>query len=200
MKWQVKTVFFGFVFSINAFASHKIGNGGGVMVCPAATEDHFSWRSVTLLDLWEAETLNQSPLFRDDRPVISQIRDAFLRLPQTPFYVRARDKANLLLDRVGVVDVASNITILPPEDAKSNVVQRDCLIKGVAFYNDVEETLYLDSMLFGEMFDTDQAALFMHEAIYRELRRTYGDDDSIRARHIVGCGFRRTACTNLDPL
>jgi hypothetical protein len=56
-------------------------------------------------------------------------------------------------------------------------------------YSDIENTLKIDPKIWNGFSNTDKAAFYFHEAIYKYLRDTEQDRTSWRTRKIVGYLF-----------
>jgi hypothetical protein len=67
-----------------------------------------------------------------------------------------------------------------------------CAIEQLAEFNDVlsyifdQDGILVDKDLFSKMDLLNQASLILHEAYYKYLRDTAGDDNSLRARRVIG--------------
>jgi hypothetical protein len=196
--WTVLISFF--VVSPASWASHKVGNGGGGVSC---VRNDGSLR-VSLLDFWEIPLSFSEPrqLKQSQLPAADQAREALKQLPRTAFFTELRHQLDLLLSGQNVVMLDKDTAIMPPSDAKNLFIQRGCNLVGLAVFEDATNTLFIDSFLFGLLSETDKAGLFVHESVYKILRKNFPEatTDSILARRITACAFTNLPCPDLDPL
>lgn len=207
---MLKNMFNGFVVSIVIFFapivhaskdSGEKGNGGGAVVCRDAQN---KITSSELLDLWEGKNSPyraSSRLTILDDPALapgqlnqpsqhSQIDRALKKLARLAgqrYSDRVRE--SIAIARRNVTLVPADVGIMPPPDAKNSFIKKGCRPEGVALYDDRTETLFLDQEIFDAMSPTSQAALWVHEGLYRLLRRDAKVTDSIRARILTAYLF-----------
>lgn len=75
--------------------------------------------------------------------------------------------------------------LAPPIDANSSLQKPGCTAMGFIVFNDKTGSLTWDKTNIDRLPKTDQAALWVHEGVYKYLRESKGDTDSRRARLIV---------------
>lgn len=73
-----------------------------------------------------------------------------------------------------------------PSDAKNKYAKSGCEAKSVILFNDNDNSMDFDNISFEKLPDTQKAALIVHETVYKFLRVTVREPDSIRVRKIVG--------------
>ncbi len=169
-------------------------HGGGAFICPDPTQSEF-------LDLFEAHLSKKSKglglqISLSDDPVEIQIQKAFNRLRVgSPLYNGVlATYAEVRSAKVNPTD--SGATINWPEDEKNHLSKTGCAPIGVILYSDENNSILQDLEhlpLIGEqnpsptaLPNTQQAAAWVHETIYKFLRKTQYEKDSIRARKITG--------------
>jgi hypothetical protein len=172
----------------------RIGNGGGLWGCYNSDN---SFRSGQLMDLFEAK--QQFGLYiptsgLDTTPVEvlnTRVRWMKANLPAVhamiePALVRVQN--NLVMTDASLIQI---------DDAwpKIRPLPTDCL-NGEWKYTQFANYTTYDSVLVNNYLWThpgiptlDKAALILHEAVYLSLRERFGDQDSVRARHINGLLF-----------
>jgi hypothetical protein len=155
------------------------GHGGGGLFCPNVKDNE-------LLDLWEAEALNNFKIQRSQEPVETQVQNALKKLSNYDPDV-AKEVGRLYgLAQTQRKNIKPGISIMPPPDARNGFIKTGCSLEGVASYHDSEETLYIDPLRLAALPLTDQAALWVHEAVYKFLRQNQFVADSISTRDLVG--------------
>jgi hypothetical protein len=177
--------------------------GGGGMICGHENLKGMLW------DLWESEAFKKMPTTHTNelttKQQVQKALDTYLRLngmlPQ-----EIVDTAWDLYDQVEnkrLNSVPAGLEITPPTDLQAPfrpVDGTDCHLRGIGAYDDTSQTLFVDYNYYDILnFNTDRAALFIHEAVYKYFRDHYGVKNSIAARNIVSCLFGDTPCEELDP-
>lgn len=164
-----------------AAAGHETRNGGNAVVCRDA-EDKVA--SAELLDLYEAKKRGLK-VPQTQKSADAQVRDAVnLLLKHKSSKVRSvgRDIESSL--RIAKRDWtrAGELVLVP--DSFPRMTKRGCAIEQLASYGD--GVLAYNPEIFGALSPTDQAALFLHEAIYKLERIFSGSFTSLRSRKAVG--------------
>jgi hypothetical protein len=167
-----------------AFAGHEVGHGGGAIVCRNSQKQI---ESAELLDLWEANVTHENISYSQDS-VDSQMDSALERLSaMTPYFAhKVKERLSKLPKLISYLP--EGMAIAPPKDAEEQFLKEGCALEGVAKYTsspDDHDTLYINPRITAKMSPTDQAALYLHEAIYKVLRDESYDEDSIRTRRAV---------------
>ena len=172
--------------------SGEKGNGGGAIVC---RDVNGQIQSAELLDLWEGRVIDKiEPLFSTSASSVSvesYIDIALKKIARLagPDYA-AKITASLAIVKADQKDVASDgVAIMPPRDAENVFIKKGCALEGVAAFIDRKETLYLDEEIFNHFSPADKAALYVHEALYRVLRKEAGATDSLRTRKLTAYLF-----------
>jgi hypothetical protein len=178
--WSLLTVCLGFFWALPASAGQE-SHGGGALIClqKGGTFD------ADLLDLREAlATGHEIP--RSAEPVESQIRAALNKLEAVePRFAQSAWNAYFELQG-SVKQPDAGMALAPPIDAMIRQIPRGCFFAGVAIYRAKEKTLDLDPVVYAQLDATGQAALWVHEAIYKVLRDQRGATDSRAARRLTG--------------
>jgi hypothetical protein len=166
------------------------GNGGGAFICSDPSQSEF-------LDLYEARrgstgspqgTITYSPLVipSSSAPVEEQIQTAFNKLSLSP------PVYNLVLQTYQLVRAA---TVLPlpagqdlawPADEGNQYIEAGCAAKGIMVFHDASNSMDQDTVSLLSLPNTEQAAAWVHETMYKFFRGTQNDTDSVRTRQIVG--------------
>lgn len=191
----MKTLIIGILFGLNSFAlaGDKIGNGGGIWIC---STNQGAFVRAELVDLFEAKN------------------EFGLRVPAAPNLMAqdiAKQKASILSakNKVLTEKITSSLNeVLTKSRFVNAVLQKidDALFRIVPLPNTCPEgqweyvqfanfTAQNQVLIRNDIWtstvvsELDKGALLIHEAVYRWLRLDYNDDNSIRAREIVGVLF-----------
>jgi hypothetical protein len=185
---------FGFGLSILAaavagalpvYASEK-GNGGGAFVCLDHEEKVLSAESE---DLWMGERhwglKRPGPDARDEKTIAYEQVEK-LKKVNPRFYRQVRAELNKVFEMRRVLSKRIILPIMPDEDYRCPGGLK-AEFRQVAIYFDQEPQLVFSKSIFENMSSVDQAALSVHEAIYKVLRDRFGatSTDSERAQKIV---------------
>jgi hypothetical protein len=190
------------ILSFNAAqAGDKIGNAGGLWVCSSPAQGMIKGM---LVDLYEARTefgliLIQS---NETNPVnIVKERENYLRQNSSRYL---RDWSSALAEvfqKMRLVDAE----LEKIDDALFRMRPLPSTCAGTweyvqfANFTHQNQVLIRQDMWNSPLIPTlDKAALIWHEAIYKWLRETQGDKDSVRARQIVGLIFAQISPRELE--
>lgn len=191
----MRTIGCGALLLISAIApaGEKGGNGGGAFICPDSTQS-------LVLDLFEAGvprlvTKDGLTIPSSDAPVEDQIQNAFKRLgTDTWVYSEVSGLYALIKQVVQQVPVPRG-SIAWPADAVNPLIKPGCTPTGVILYRDsvsgalgIEvggDYMYVDRESLSALPNQQQAALWVHETVYKYLRAKIGAEDSTLARRIV---------------
>ncbi len=181
------------ISNIHAQAGDKIGNGGGLWAC----------------------TTNQGELVRSQLVDLFEAKNEFgLIIPQVPNLMAqdiAKQKAKVLREKNSLLTEKINFhlaEVFKKTRFVNAILQKidDALFRIVPLPNTCTEGKW-DYLQFANftaqdqvlirndlwtsprVSELDKGALLLHEAVYRWLRLDYKDDNSIRAREIVGVLF-----------
>ena len=178
-------IFFG---GFPAWGGTELGNSGNVVACLDGR--------IEVLDLYEARALYGLQL---DKNLPS---DALpIDLAQTELgKLRSVDPVYFQLVRAELDRIQSEIRFLPPSncltplpDGFPIVLPRSCEIRLLANYSDTLETVWIDQDLWARLGSVQQAALLLHESVYRTERVRYSAENSILSRKIVAHLFSNAA-------
>jgi len=191
MKFVVVLIFS--LFACKSFAQDKIGNGGGVWAC---VEPDQSISSGMLVDLFEARNefgLNTPSLQGSDPLKLAQDKADFLA---TQWPARGAAWATILantLQRIHFVNsdliVVDDALVRTKPQASQGCAQGWQYVQFANFTNQGSVLIRQDIWSGDKIPVLDKTALIWHEVIYRWLRETQGDKNSVRARMIVGLLF-----------
>lgn len=172
-------------------------HGGGGLICGD---------KVLLYDFFEATIPGEMipeglSIVRSNIDVDQQRREAFNKLgkivsPEFQVYIEKVYVHAISISQ----NLPENISILAPTDINNDLIQTGCTLAGVASYSDEKDRLLIDPRLFSKMPPTDQAALWVHEVVYKALRDLAGDIESTRARKIVAYLFSGLRSDQYAPL
>lgn len=188
------------VISTAGFAGNESGHGGGAYICENPAESE-------LLDLFEASLKKPLGLGltikRTSEKVELQIANALKRIDVLVPHLSQLIRKKLKLALAKKVEIPSGTTVPFPKDTNHNI--QKCKPAGVGIYDDQKNILIYDPRVLSSLPRTDQAAFWIHEAVYKALRektREISEDqktpigvgkDSRAARSITGAAFSDTA-------
>jgi hypothetical protein len=178
-------VFFSMVIASSglAQAGTESHGGGGILCAGPKGVSH-----VTLLDLFEQgerpENENTSPL-----SVEEWIEYGFKNLaPFDPVLVFWAKQA-LEIARHNIRTPPIGMTLAAPRDTAIEFLPNGCSLIGVARWNDETNSVMIDASVLKKMSARNQAALWVHESVYKVLRVFLAETDSVRARSLVRMSF-----------
>lgn len=180
--------FFALLVALTAHAGGESSSGGGAMVCRDAQGNIVS---AQLLDLWEIQfNKNHAEVIRTEEDIETQIANTIERVKVGVGSGAAEElRAAITELRSQIMEVKPGIELSPPYDALNDFVQSGCKLEGVALYSDRRGQLFINPEILKALPKTDQAALLVHEAVYRAKRRSFKDTNSIPSRETVGWLF-----------
>lgn len=196
-KISILLILFLQFYSLLAAAGNEHGNGGGAMVC---RDQNNKIVSAELLDLFESRSIGLTFPEIAKSPEI-YIQSGLHRISMNNPFLGARVRKALKDNQKIVIEVPEGIAVAPPVDAHPWLYKEGCALEGVAQYRKLPdgERIFLNTRILKTMSNLDQAALWLHEAIYRVLRETDGDQDSIRTRHYVSLALRNESLIKQVP-
>lgn len=170
------------------------GNGGGAVVCRSAQREILH---TELLDLWEGEhvPLRVSPdvktiltISRTEDPVATQVARAFQKLSRIDpvLHSQVQDAYRTVFAKT-VEALPEGSEFASPQDALPLVLKSGCNLEKVAHYDDSFEVLTINHRI--PLSKTDEAAMQVHEAIYKAFREYAHLTDSVKARHLTAYLF-----------
>jgi hypothetical protein len=176
-----------------SFAGDKVGNGGGVWACVGAQQ---GISSANLVDLYEAREEFGLAILKtvETEPMnIVQDRADFLRDNLPEYFANWAGALQFVMGNTRYVSAE----LVVVDDALYRIKPLPKTCKGGQWqYTQFANFTHLGQVLIQKelwnetaLAPIDKAALIWHEAIYKWLRDTAGDRDSIRTRQIVGILF-----------
>lgn len=172
----------------NAGAGPSTGGGGSAFVCRSPAGEI---QKTVFLDLWEAQQVYGWPVLKNNQQTArAQIRSALLKL-KTIDPVLARETANIV-ERIQdtAVFLGANVDFAIPEDAKAKYFDPNCQLSGMLYFDDQFNKLFISNPIFEKLeSQTEVAAAWIHEAIYKILRSKLAQTTSMSTRVLVGCLF-----------
>ncbi len=167
----------------NEGGGSEAGNGGRGVICPTG---------VYLLDLWEAEHRDHETITRSADGLDDQVARVAQDLESIDPAYAAGFRRTLARVMSAWRPLGRGIHLQTIHDANVAITGEGCSEVQVARYSDHfgEELLEVDESILRRMSHTDQAALLVHETIYKLERDSFLDiHDSDHARHVTGLLF-----------
>lgn len=194
-----------------AVGGGSTGGGKGV-VCRTADG---SIKSVEVLDLWEAREIFHRAAIESSDPVAAQVAQANQRLKhafwvgytntmqgypkpvtvwgQNAFVLSLQSVEDMFLQHMGNVQPIHHVQLeLTPDSFEiARPFGGGCNIEQIVRYEDDpgEDIIYINEDIFDAMSKTQQAALIVHEAVYKYMRERFEEANSIRVRRAIGGVF-----------
>lgn len=164
-----------------SFAGPSTSGGGIGVLCKSATQ-----QKLMLLDLFEASVAGQklisaSGSFENDYAV------SLTNLRRLGGDSRPVDQADLaqLNEMLNKYSEFVNYSLVPTNDAGNTVqLPTNCHYEQIAVYQDSDNRLLINRVLWNQLDSVGQAALIMHEAIFRMQRGAFYVD-SAQTRKLV---------------
>ncbi len=193
-KYKVLLGLFVILATNFAFASNRVGNGGGAWVCRSQESD-IKW--IQLVDLFEAQTefgLNLARFSGDYRTIVADVSAGMLALTggyfaELPMFIK---HVNNLSEGSHVVYLEEKLPVINDALYFSVPQSASCQHGSIRYEQIVNYenngNILVQKNLFNALNEEAKAALVIHEAIYA-FRRGRGDADSINSRRIVGLAF-----------
>jgi len=179
------------------------GHGGGGILCTDGSGKIFS---ATLLDLWEVDKDDKSPLFipRSEEPKALQLERALTKLSQfDPTTAKAMRAVLADLEKPEKrVPIPNDKRLVPPTDTQLQYLKKEknCSLVGIASFDDKNDILSVDQEFIDAMSQTDQAALDFHEAYYKVQRQSPAHvTSSIYTRRMTAAIFAGRPVLRIDP-
>jgi hypothetical protein len=153
---------------------------------------------VKLLDLVEGELDHHWKYSATGGTVEDQLQRALGKIDDEAFLQSVQLSLQIVRDPSRQLPVPKGRGLPFPTDAKPHFdldEESSCKPVGIALFHDGDIEKYDDDRLevnfrlVDRLGPLGQAALWMHEAVYRSLRIAFLEADSIHARRIVGCLF-----------
>ncbi len=160
------------------------GHGGISVVC----RNGGAIQSIELLDMYEAREIHGLNVLASSKPVREQFREVLDKnLVDYP------EDAQILLDKTEFYfqkaqPISTGSKLVLTNDAFPIALPIGCQFEQVAVV-DTYGTLFVDTNLLKAMSNQNQAALYLHEAIYSLARQNVHATSSISTRKAVGMLF-----------
>jgi hypothetical protein len=158
------------------------GGGGKSVVC---RNPDGSIKSAEILDLYEGRTIYQLPYKESAKNWQDQAEDIFVASgielgishPPMGIYTWFHNAITHL------VFLPDGTSLKPIDDSLEVIIPKGCALEQTVNYQN-DHRILIDGSIWKALSETQRAALIIHEATYRELRRV-GETDSRRARHFT---------------
>lgn len=184
LNWKWMLLFF--ALATTSSLAGQEGGGGVVVVCKEE-----SGTTVRLLDLFEAENLpgfkGKQHIARNELPVSQQVENAMTRLHQYP-ELQERVRAEIANYELHAKPLDFNYRFVLTGDIDAFIIPENCELKNVVVYQDAEQIWYKEELI-ALLPPTDQAALKLHEALYKIHRDLGNQNGSKTTRMLVGLLF-----------
>lgn len=181
---------------LNAFAGNGTSGGGGAFVCRDLNNNI---TSTYLLDLWEAEKINNREILFSNESPEDQIKNAIDKLNKVDSYLAAETAQQVELIFNSARNLPDDITLPAPTDANSRYQKKNCPLEGMMFYDgDLDQLQVVPSVFSKLASNTDIAAAKLHEALYYVFRNNLilnvqsQISTSIPIRNLIGCLFSKS--------
>ncbi|MBS1986296.1 MAG: hypothetical protein JST16_19205 [Bdellovibrionales bacterium] len=182
-------------FSFLAWGGNDVGHGGGAWVKRDSAGNVID---AQFLDLWEGPVLEGLTMLKSQDNQAKQIEAALVKLDRwnPAFSEQVRREYNDLSKIL--IYLPPDVGLAAPTDINSDLTYRGYQLEGVAQYREAsssspERQLLINSELLNRLPPRDQAALWIHEAVYKVLRDWPNRDaDSVRTRRLVARLFSTT--------
>lgn len=189
MKTYILSLVLIFGSFLKAHANGAISGGGGTGVVCRDSSGVIT--SAKTLDLYEGVVLYNLPIQYSNESVDDQIKKAYAVIPP---------QSRGLINPYGVqqnMQIVYGVTLQPINDALIVALPNGCKAEQLAnYFND--KLILINGDIWDALSKTDQAALILHEAVYRAAR-IFSAKNSQRSRHVVASLFSlNTKWTDLN--
>lgn len=186
---------FGLLVSSLSFATGtETSGGGGVAVC---RDQNKKIASAEMLDLFEAQfRFNYVVSKSSTLSARDQLINVIKKIENPVFQKQVYQTAAQIINSVQFLP--PGIGMAPTTDLGKEyavIVPEGCVIEPVGFYES-DGTLKISRSVYQALSETDKAAFFLHESIYKLSRDLAYSKDSSSSRQIVGSLFS----TNLPKI
>jgi hypothetical protein len=173
----------------NTVQGGESSGGGGGFYCPGTN-------TVEVLDIWEGRSPRYGfSINNSNDGYETQLQEALqnLNTMAPDLMVEVQNNLSLLKSRAKPID-PSLVEIPFPDDAKPLFVKPHCELRGIMYYDGSNSILWFNPELLNKLSQTDLAALWLHEALYRTMRDKLSETNSDTTRRIVACSFSQSGC------
>lgn len=174
-----------------ASAGEKIGNGGGAWAC-VASNGSVKW--LRQIDLYEGTTEYHLPIQERSTDFYAQAEAAVLKLSRVDERL-GRDYAFALMNvKMKARFVRAELELINDALYRIRPYSTECAGGEIRYLqmanfkdSDHDHELIIREDLWNhpDFSETERAALYLHEAIYAELRAKFDEPNSTRARHVT---------------
>ncbi len=177
-------IFLMFLISTSIFARNgQGGNGGGIHYCPESS------KKAEFYDLYEGREIYDLPI-----PKRIGSRDLILKNIINKIFKTKPVLANLISDQLVYIKknikFVQNKKLSPVDDADTVMVDYGCSYEQLANWHDLSGKIFVQKKMFDLLErPIDQAAFFLHEAVYKVSRRTENAPNSNVVRKFVAEAF-----------
>jgi len=172
--------------TLQARTGGKEGHGGGSVQCTTANPPR---KSTFLYDLYEGDKRYKMKIIRSNRPYQDQATDKLnaLLAAEPNIFSSVPNYVYNLMNTFRSLERGSHLKEV--NDVFPQIWTDNCAFKQLANFTEPADLL-VDQVLFEDLeSETDRAALFVHEAVYKIRRDLYRDKDSTNARKIIAALF-----------
>lgn len=166
-------------------AGGKEGHGGVSIVCRSPNH---SIKSVELLDTFEGNNQYNLKIGGSALPLEDQLEQAQTRLASRPDLLD-EFQSELANVQAHIQFLKQGVGLNPTDDAFPVITKKGCRYEQLAVYTHGGQVL-VDSELYGALSLTDQAALYVHEVIFK-MARGRGATSSVESRKLTAYLFTR---------
>lgn len=163
----------------------KEGHGGVSIVCRTPSD---AIKSVELLDTFEGNNQYNLKIGGSALPPEDQVEQAQTRLASRPDLLD-EFQTELANVQAHIQFLKGEVGLNPTDDAFPVIKKKSCRYEQLAVYTDSGQVL-VDSELYGFLSTTDQAALYVHETIFK-MARSRGETSSVTSRKLTAYMFTR---------
>lgn len=146
--------------SMNAFAGNEKGNGGGIHFCQADETQE-------LYDIYEGQARYGFTIRSSNLTVDAQVNKAIEKIKKANPYIGKEVEKQVSYLRSNHMIIRARVTLAPVGDAKILLVDQGCAYKQLANWDEVSGNLIVSKDYFDRMDNTNKAALYVHEALYK---------------------------------
>jgi hypothetical protein len=194
--------------SVVRVAGTSSGGGGGVYMCGHQAIMIDLWESTKLPFRWPSGLGVVTPIYDDQTSFENQILEALEKLARSDQILADKVAKDLDWIRSNVEYLTDDTSVTLPTDLDIALYPTGCPPVGMMFFSGEDQKLYVKEEIFSKLkSQTDIAAAYMHEAIYKALReweipKTYGHRpfephvSSRLARKLNACLFSKENCLN----
>lgn len=175
----------GILLSADARASGGVEAHGGPAVVCRALDGTNRILSAEMLDLFEARNVRGLRVSVDRPGSAEEIAaQVFSRLQRYAYGARYRKELAEILERKIILEPEVRNT--PTNDVFPILSREGCKIEQVAVYVRDERRVLIDREIFDALDATNQAALYVHEAVYKIDRDLTFTRSAVEARRLTG--------------